>query len=117
MSTHIYVSADLTNEIKTNEILRTELTTSNYESFTGSHFEQKEYGDDNLIYKAIIILISYEPDSTYIESDGRGGTCWCANITDSHEDECMVYYHFRKFEDLISIYDSRGYKFVNNYNK
>ena len=111
MSSHIYISTDLINRLSINEITR-----SNYESFTGSHFEQKEYGDNNLIYKAIIIAISYEPDSTYIESEGRGGTCWCANITDSAEDECMVYYHFRKFEDLISIYDSRGYKFVNNCN-
>ena len=81
---------------------------SNYELLNGSYFEQNELSRENIIEKAIIKNITYEPDETYIESDGYTGRCWCATIIDNG----LVKYSFRNFSDIVKIYEKKGYKFV-----
>jgi hypothetical protein len=54
----------------------------------------------------------YEPDSLYIKNDGNNGNCWCAKIIDSNEDVCVIFYHFRNFEDIVKLYEEKNYKFV-----
>ena len=84
---------------------------SGYERFSGSYFEKIECDENNLIDKAIINSIKYDPDSIYRENDGYAGTCWCAKIIDSDE-KGFVYYHFRNFESLVKMYEEKGYNFV-----
>lgn len=105
MEKHIYVSNYSTNGIDLGEIKK-------YEIFKGTWFEQLEpYGDNNIIHKANIISVHYEPDSTYYHTDGYSGTCWIAKILDSAEEEIIVY-HFRNFQNLIQLFKEKGYKFV-----
>jgi hypothetical protein len=106
MEKHIYVSNYSTNGIDLGEIKK-------YEIFKGTWFEQLEpYGDNNIIHKAIILSIHYEPDSTYSHTDGYDGTCWSARITDSGENEYILCYHFSNFSNLVKFYEEKGYKFV-----
>ena len=106
MSEHIYISSYSTNEIKFD-------SKTNYEIYSESYFEQLEpYGNSNIIHKAIILSIHYEPDSTYSHTDGYDGTCWCARITDSGENESVLCYHFSNFSNLVKFYEEKGYKFV-----
>ena len=104
MNNHIYVSSYSTRGLHFG-------SESGYERFGGSYFEQLEYNENNIINKAIINKVKYDPDSTYCHTDGYGGTCWCAEIIDSDE-QGIIYYHFRNFEDLVGIYNGKGYKFV-----
>ena len=106
MSEHIYISSYSTNEKKFD-------SKTNYEIYEGSWFEQLEpYGNSNIIYKAIILSIDYEPDSTYSHTDGHDGTCWCATIIDSGDSEPRLCYHFSNFSNLVKFYEEKGYKFV-----
>jgi hypothetical protein len=84
---------------------------SGYERFNGTYFEKLECDENNLIDKAIINKIKYEPDSIYRDNDGYGGTCWCAEIIDPDE-QGYIYYHFRNFENLVKFYEEKGYKFI-----
>jgi hypothetical protein len=81
---------------------------ANYQSFIGGYFEEKEGSEPNIIYKAIIPEILYSPDTLYIDTDGNAGTCWIALVID----EGYTHYHFRNFEDLVHLYDQKGYKYV-----
>jgi hypothetical protein len=106
MEKHIYVSNYSTNGVDLGEI-------NNYEIFKGKHFEQTNHdANSNIIHKALIYSIHFEPDSTYFHTDGYSGTCWLAKILDSAEDENMTFYHFRNFENLIQIFKEKGYTFI-----
>jgi hypothetical protein len=105
MSNHIYVSS---YSIRGTHYGRQ----SGYERFAGCHFEEKTESEQNIINKAIIQSVKYEPDSIYRDNDGYGGTCWCAEIIDSGADECITFYHFRNFENLVEMYNAKGYKFI-----
>ena len=105
MEKHIYVSNYSTNGIDLGEIKK-------YEIFKGKYFEQNNHDNNsNIIHKALIYSIYYEPDSTYYHTDGYSGTCWIAKILDSAEEEIIVY-HFRNFQNLIQLFKEKGYKFV-----
>jgi len=81
---------------------------ANYEKLVGSYFEEKESSEPNFINKALIHEITYSSDALYSESDGNAGTCWIASVID----EGYTHYHFRNFEDLVHLYDQKGYKYV-----
>lgn len=81
---------------------------ANYKSYVDCYFEKIK---ENFIDKAILYDIECNLDSTYIHTDGNSGTCWCAKVLDS-EEESIIYYHFRNFEDLVAMYEEKGYKFV-----
>jgi hypothetical protein len=102
MEKHIYISSNLTNDIS-----------SNYQIYEGKWFEQMESdANSNIIYKAIIFSIKYEPDSTFCHTSGEDGTCWCSQISDSSEDISVLFYHFRNFENLLELFKEKGYKFI-----
>lgn len=86
---------------------------SNYKQFKNKWFEQTEFDDDNLMYKAIIIDIKYFPDEYYYKNDGYCGTCWVAEIVVLSEGTFNKYY-FRNFIDLIELFNEKGYKFIND---
>ena len=67
-----------------------------------------------LINKAIIISIEYNPDELYNKTDGYAGNCWSANIMDSREinGSIIITYNFRNFRDLVAHYEKEGFKFV-----
>ena len=96
MNNHIYVSSYSMRGLHFG-------SESGYERFEGTYFEEIEFNENNIINKAIISNIKYDPDSTYCNTDGYGGTCWCAEIIDSDE-KGFVYYHFRNFGDLVEMY-------------
>jgi len=104
MNNHIYVSSYSTIALHFG-------SQSGYERFAGCHFEEKTDSENNIINKSIILSVKYDPDSIYRDTDGNGGTCWCAEIIDSDE-EGIVYYHFRNFENLVEMYNAKGYKFI-----
>lgn len=87
---------------------------SNFERFASSYFEKTDSNDSKFIDKSIIHSIKYDPDSTYCHTDGYCGTCWVAEMIDSSETDCFMYYHFRNFVDLVEFYREKGYKFVEN---
>ena len=102
MEKHIYVSSYSTNDIIFDS-----------ESLKGCYFEQTNHdSNSNTINKAIIHSIDYCPDSTYCHTDGNEGTCWCSIIIDSSEHEYITLYHFRNFENLLEIFNEKGYKFI-----
>ena len=84
---------------------------SNYEIYISNYFEQIELSQENIIEKAIIKDIVYEPDIIYIASDGHAGRCWYAEIIDNG----IIKYSFRNFSDIVKMYEKKGYKFVNSY--
>jgi hypothetical protein len=81
---------------------------SNYEIYIGNYFEQIELSQENIIEKAIIKDIVYEPDIIYIASDGHAGRCWYTEIIDNG----IIKYSFRNFSDIVKMYEKKGYKFV-----
>jgi hypothetical protein len=84
----------------------------NFEHLINKWFENTEIDDLNLIHKAIILGIKYDPDDRYSNSDGYFGTCWVANIIDSGDDSGIKNYHFRNFIDVIELFKTKGYKFI-----
>jgi hypothetical protein len=104
MSKHIYVPSCQTHALHLG-------ASSEYKKLYGCWFEQKYPDQDNLIYKSLIYDIKFEPDLTYHTNDGYCGTCWIAQIIESAVG-AINYYHFRNFEDLVALYDTKGYKFV-----
>jgi hypothetical protein len=105
MEKHIYVSSYFT----TNEYIEP----SNYKFYEGKWFEQLETRENsNIIHKALIYSINYEPDSTFCHTNGQDGTCWSAKILDSAEDEYILFYHFNNFQNLLELFKEKGYKFI-----
>jgi len=81
---------------------------ANYDKLAGDYFEEKESSEQNIIDKALIHEIKYSPDMLYSSVDGYAGTCWQAIVIDND----YIFYHFRNFEDLVHLYDQKGYKYV-----
>lgn len=82
--------------------------------FEHCYFEEIN-SENNLINKAIIFSIKYEPDGTYWSSDGYVGNCWTADVSDYRDDiNSVITYIFRNFTDLVIHYEKEGFKFVNN---
>jgi len=78
--------------------------------FIDHHFEEKN-SDTNIINKAFILNIEYNPDKIYLSTDGYAGNCWTATVLDSIQ-ECEIIYNFRNFRDLVIYYEKQGLKFV-----
>lgn len=74
-------------------------------------FWKIEADQNDLLHKAIINSINYEPDSIYSTTDGYTGTCWVSEMIDSDYEYGYQYLHFRNFEDLVEFYQQKGYKF------
>jgi hypothetical protein len=85
---------------------------SGYERLELSYFEKDDSNNHNIIDKSIIISLTYEPDSTYNNTNGYAGTCWVAEMLDSNETTGYIFYCFRNFEDLVEFYREKGYKFI-----
>ena len=84
---------------------------SGYERLKCRWFEQKEFDDDNYMYKAFINDIKYDPDEIYLKNDGYSGRSWIAEIFDTENVKTEMY-HFRNFIDLVEVFDKKGYRFV-----
>lgn len=104
MESYYQVNINYTNELHFGR-------ESNYEIYISNYFEQIELSEENIIEKAIIKDIVYEPDIIYIASDGHAGRCWYAEIIDNG----IIKYSFRNFSDIVKMYEKKGYKFVNSY--
>ena len=67
----------------------------------------------NIINKAFIISIEYNPNEIYNKTDGHAGHCWTAQISDSREINggSLITYNFRNFRDLVAHYEKEGFKF------
>ena len=81
--------------------------------YAGSYFENNNADESNIIYKAIIISISYKPDEIYNTTDGYAGKCWSAIIHDSRMIDDIYEYklNFRNFSDLVTHFESQDMKF------
>ena len=89
---------------------------SELKHFENCYFEEIN-SENNLINKAIIFSIKYEPDGTYWSSDGYAGNCWTACVSDYRDDvNSVITYIFRNFTDLVIHYEKEGLKFVNSKN-
>ena len=101
MENYILVNISYTNELHLG-------IDSNYDKLNDCYFEQVESLQENIIEKAIIKHIIYQPDIIYNESDGMAGRCWFATIIDNG----IINYYFRNFSHLVKMYEEKGYKFV-----
>ncbi len=81
--------------------------------YSGTHFENNNADESNIIDKAIIISISYKPDEIYNTTDGHAGNCWTAIIHNSRLiDDIYIYkLNFRNFSDLVTHFESQDMKF------
>jgi len=81
--------------------------------YTGSHFESNHSDESNIIHKAIILSIYYNPDEIYNRNDGYFGNCWSVIINDSRmiNNEYTYKLHFRNFSDLVKHYENQDMKF------
>ena len=90
---------------------------SGYEKFVGNYFEKITENNEEFIHKAIIYSIYYDPDKIYRETDGLVGTCWRVDMIDDEDNTKwatgILKYSFRNFQDLVTHYQEKGYKFIN----
>ena len=84
---------------------------SGYDKLQGKWFEQKEFDDNNYMFKAFINNIKYDPDEIYLKNDGYSGNCWTAEILDTKNVKIEIY-RFRNFVDLVEVFEKKGYKFI-----
>ncbi len=71
------------------------------EQYIGSYFESKVTVAD-LIRRAHIVQLVYEPDKRYVSTQGREGRCWVAYL-DRYQSTrwiCGYKISFRNFTDL-----------------
>lgn len=78
--------------------------------FIGCYFEEIKPAT-NIIKKAVITKIEYNPDEIYSSTDGYAGKCWTAHIKNSTNEE-EIMYNFRNIRDLVNHYEKQGFKFV-----
>jgi hypothetical protein len=85
---------------------------SNYQRFRHSYFIKiNPPTDETIIYKYIIIDITYTPDKLYNSVDGMAGKCWIVIINDVENDKIEKYY-IRNWIDIVEYYKEKGLKFV-----
>ena len=98
-------------------------SSANYERFVGSYFVKKQVDEPNTIVASpcdsvnhcntqhTIIYAAYQPDYSYMDSDGVYGRCWvvCVNNTETGE---WTTYTIRNWIDLVKYYESFDYAFV-----
>lgn len=90
MAKHIYLETALSDDIYSYEMSK----------LSGSHFEKIDENYDKAIITSVI--------SDFI----NGQKYWCVEIVETMSFPIITYYHFKHFNDLISIYYAKGYKFI-----
>jgi hypothetical protein len=85
---------------------------SNYQRFRHSYFiKTNPLPDETIIYKYIIIDVTYTPDKLYNSVDGMAGKCWIVTINNTENDKIEKYY-IRNWIDIVEYYKEKGLKFV-----
>jgi len=83
------------------------------EKYVDCYFESNLADESNIINKAIIYSIVYNPNEIYCRTDGYAGACWTATIHDSRliKGKSTYKLNFRNFVDLVVHFETEDMKF------